>query len=74
MLCDVFLISVIPTFALETVAKSDLIMLLGEISSNAQVDYDAVVRETVKAVGYDDPSKGLYFSDSFIKTEHFSLS
>lgn len=59
MVCYVFLIVVIPAFALETVAKSDLIMLLGEISSNAQVDYDAVVRETVKAVGYDDSAKGL---------------
>lgn len=54
--------------ACETVAKSDLIMLLGEISSNAQVDYDAVVRETVKAVGYDDPAKGLDYKTCQIRT------
>lgn len=33
-------------------------MLLGEISSNALVDYQKVVRDTIHAIGYDDSSKG----------------
>ena len=34
-------------------------MLLGEISSNAHVDYQKVVRDTIKYIGYDDSAKGL---------------
>ncbi len=33
-------------------------MVFGEISTNAKLDYQKVIRQTIKQIGYDDSSKG----------------
>ncbi len=44
--------------ACETCTTTGMVMLMGEITADAVVDYQQVVRDTVNGIGYDDPSAG----------------
>ena len=76
--------------ACETVTKTGMVMILGEITSQvrkpqpgnnlnfsdflsyqSKIDYQKVVRDTVKQIGYDDSSKGLdYKTMSVMESLH----
>ncbi|KAK9449921.1 S-adenosylmethionine synthetase [Limtongia smithiae] len=44
--------------ACETAAKTGMIMVFGEITTTAHLDYQKIVRDTIKQIGYDDSEKG----------------
>jgi S-adenosylmethionine synthetase len=44
--------------AAETLVSTDLVVLAGEITTTAKVDYEAVARETIRRIGYDQPGRG----------------
>jgi len=45
--------------ACETCTKTGMVMVFGEITTKAKVDYEAVVRKACQDIGYDDAAKGL---------------
>ena len=44
--------------ACETTATTGIITLMGEVTTKATVDYQQIVRDTVKEIGYDDAKYG----------------
>lgn len=45
--------------ACETATKTNMVMIFGEITTEAKVNFENVIRNAIKDVGYDDAEKGL---------------
>ncbi|MES2745722.1 MAG: S-adenosylmethionine synthetase N-terminal domain-containing protein, partial [Bdellovibrionota bacterium] len=44
--------------ACETLVKTGLVVIAGEITSKAQIDYAAIARKTIEEIGYNDGALG----------------
>lgn len=48
--------------ACETAAKTGFVMLLGEVTTKAVINYDELAREVIKDIGYDHTDKGFDYN------------
>ena len=44
--------------SLETATKTGMILVFGEISTSANIDFQAVVRKKIREIGYTDSKLG----------------
>ena len=44
--------------ACETAITTDFVLIMGEITTKAKVDFEKIARETIREIGYDDDAKG----------------
>ena len=49
--------------AVETMVKDNTVVLGGEVKSKAIIDYDSVIRNLVKEIGYTDAEHGFYYKN-----------
>lgn len=54
--------------ACETVTSTGLVLVVGEISTNAYAPVEQIVRQTIKEIGYDDPNVGFDYSNVAVLT------
>jgi S-adenosylmethionine synthetase len=56
--------------AIETVAGANQVALFGEIKTTAKIDYERIVRDTIKRLGYTNPVWGFSTESSFNNDVH----
>jgi len=49
--------------ACETCTKTNMVMVFGEITTTAKVNYEQVVRDALKHIGYDEAKKGIDYRE-----------
>ena len=54
--------------ACETAVTTGMVLVMGEITSNAQIDIPAIVRKTIREIGYDHSDKGFDCSTCAVMT------
>ncbi len=52
--------------ACEVCAKTNFVLIMGEITSSAEVDVAQIARDVIKEIGYTDPSTGFSFDTAEI--------
>ena len=54
--------------ACETLVNTGLALLAGEITTTATVDFPSIARQTIREIGYDDPSYGYDAADISVQS------
>ncbi len=54
--------------AVETIATRGMVLVAGEVTSKAYVDVQAVIRNTIKKIGYDSTEKGFDYDSVAVLT------
>ena len=55
--------------ACEVVTTTNLVVVLGEITTTATVDYEAIVRDKIREIGYDNSDTGIDFRSCRVLVE-----
>ncbi len=55
--------------AAETMTATNLVVLAGEITTNADVDYESIARVTLKGIGYDNADAGIDYQTCDVLTK-----
>lgn len=55
--------------ACETASKTGMVMCFGEITTSAKIDYEKVIREAIKRIGFDAEEKGLDYKTCRVLVE-----
>ncbi|MDQ5841482.1 MAG: S-adenosylmethionine synthetase N-terminal domain-containing protein, partial [Chloroflexota bacterium] len=58
ILDDVLAADPMARVAIEVATTTETVIVLGELTTSHLVDVEAIVRRTVREIGYDDPSLG----------------
>ena len=57
--------------ACETLVKDNHVVLAGEITTRAQLDYDQIVRRTIRSIGYATPADDALFNAESVQILNF---
>ena len=60
--------------AAETLTNTNLVVLAGEITTNAKIDYEKIARDTLKSIGYDNVDYGIDYKTCEILVKYDTQS
>ena len=49
--------------AVETAVTTQYVLIMGEVTTKANVDYEAIARKVIKEIGYDNPALGFDYTN-----------
>ena len=60
--------------AAETLTNTNLVILAGEITTNAKIDYEKIARDTLKSIGYDNIDYGIDYKSCEVLVKYDTQS